>query len=535
MLLKVGSSLTLLATVAGCAGLPSRLPGSQEVVESRKQVEAAQQSFQEAKKSEPAVTISSGIFLGRGRSVPLAQTEQLPLIFKKEASLVFPEGSSLETVVSQVSQILEIPIVLGDGLSATSGANVALQGPAPISAASSAPTTSASPVISASASAAKAKIVLPSMSYRGNVVGLFNTLCSSFGGSWEYRDGYVYLYKWKSKTYALTALIGKLENTLEMASGNSDLSSKHSTTSTVSNDAWKEAVENIRTIVSNSGTVTVNQSAGTLTVSATAYALSQVDDYIREVNASMSKQVAIDVSVYTLSLQNSATYGFDLSTAFKSLTDKYSLTLAGASPLLSGLSTLGSLTAVLEPGSQNPNIARWEGSKAVLQALREQGTLSLVTNASGITLNNQPMPMRDLRNTKYVSQIDVAVDANGGKIFTPKVDIVSTGFSMLVTPSVLESNNILLSCSLSLSDLIAMESFTTSDGSTVQLPDLSSKTFTQRIAVKPGSTVVLAGFQSDSNSVKADSGLSAFGKTGASDRKLVLILISTNLIKGAQG
>jgi type II secretory pathway component GspD/PulD (secretin) len=81
---------------------------------------------------------------------------------------------------------------------------------------------------------------------------------------------------------------------------------------------------------------------------------------------------------------------------------------------------------------------------------------------------------------------------------TLTADTIITGFSMLVTPTVLDSGRILLESALSISALRELKDFSSGEGNlknSIQLPAIDDFSTLQRLSVKAGETLVMTGFE----------------------------------------
>ena len=73
---------------------------------------------------------------------------------------------------------------------------------------------------------------------------------------------------------------------------------------------------------------------------------------------------------------------------------------------------------------------------------------------------------------------------------------VLQGFTVQVTPRLLDDGRILVQYSLSIVDVLAMNTFTSS-GSSVQLPTTANRDFVQQAVLKSGSTLFIGGAEED--------------------------------------
>ena len=66
---------------------------------------------------------------------------------------------------------------------------------------------------------------------------------------------------------------------------------------------------------------------------------------------------------------------------------------------------------------------------------------------------------------------------------------------MTVVPNILKDNNVLLQYNVSLSNIEDIKTFEASDDTKVQLPEVTSRSFSQKVRMQMGQTLVLGGFE----------------------------------------
>src|SRR5690606_20954939 len=89
--------------------------------------------------------------------------------------------------------------------------------------------------------------------------------------------------------------------------------------------------------------------------------------------------------------------------------------------------------------------------------------------------------------------------------------VVTTGFSMSVTPHILDNHRVALQYTVTLSNLDNLATIE-SGGSSIQTPEVSTRSFLQRVAMPVGSTLVLAGFEQTRNRDNKAVGLSGYSR-----------------------
>ena len=152
--------------------------------------------------------------------------------------------------------------------------------------------------------------------------------------------------------------------------------------------------------------------------------------------------------------------------------------------------------------------SQWAGSDAVISALQSVSRVSLMTSASVYTLNNQPVPVQVAKQTSYLASIMNTLTPNVGSTTALTPGVVTSGFNMNLLPHILEDNTVLLQYAVDISSLLALRS-ATSNGSTIQIPELETRNFLQRVSLRSGETLVLSGFEQTNDNMDRRGALAA--------------------------
>lgn len=368
------------------------------------------------------------------------------------------------------------------------------------------------------------------IAYDGSLRGLLNLISSLSGYGWDFdpKQYSITFSKMKIRTFTFFAPPGtvSIENAVTNKSrDNTSSSSSINGTSTISSsdmvnqtsqssktsielDVWSDIEDGLKQLISANGSVSINQTAGSITVRDTAPRLEQIAQYISDANQRLGRQVALTVRGWSVQLANDVDAGLDLSILF----ENGSVVINGGSiPALTN-----SLSASILSGSMR-------SSTAVVQALRKWGTVSQLTNMSGIVMSNQPFQVHADKNTGYLAGMSNSTTDYGQTTELTAGEITS-GFAMTITPTVLENRRVILQYNLNLSNLVALREFTTL-GATIHLPEVDNLKFSQRSALRLGQTLVLAGYQQENREDTKSLGFLSGKKTKTQGRNIIIITI----------
>ena len=363
--------------------------------------------------------------------------------------------------------------------------------------------------------------------YKGDLKGLLDAITLSTGYGWQYSNNTVTFAEVISKTYTIYAIPGKnsysnnITNKSKENSGGSGggagqtVSSADTAAETAQTtktefeiDAFEEIVENIKGLLSPKGTVTANQGAGTITVQDKARIVSSVDTFIEEINTKMARQVALNIQVWSLEISDDTDLGFNLNVLFE---EQNMAILAGSASSLAN-----NITASIVSG-------KLKGSQATLNALKKWGNASSVTSASGIAMNNQPLPTLAVQRQAYLASMSTEItDYGQNSELTPGE--ITTGFAMTIIPHILEKREVILQYNVNISKLDDIQRFSQKD-ITIDLPQTSNRSFSQRMRMQMGQTLVLAGYQQDIDSDSKSLGFLSGGKNKSKSKSLLIITI----------
>lgn len=355
--------------------------------------------------------------------------------------------------------------------------------------------------------------MMSTVDYSGKVSGFLDMICARFGLAWKYQDKQVYIYRFVTREFSLDALPGttKFKASVSKAgsggsSGSTSGGSAYSSASNVDTDSelavWKSMQEAVTQMLSKDGRVALNQSTGTLVVTDVKENVERVAKFVERENAILTRQVAVDVQVLTVTLDNSKEYGIDWNLVYSKLSNlapDWTLGFTSPSTLLG--TAAGSVgLQIVSPIDSNGLTDRMTGSQALFQALSSVGAVSVVTSTTAITLNRQPIPVAVTNQTGYLASTTPATATTGGTGGVPGLvpGTVTTGFILNLLPAITDDNRVLLRFALDLSELKRIGTISVGSGETlqsIQTPEILSTQFMQGVSLKGGETLVLTGFE----------------------------------------
>lgn len=438
---------------------------------------------------------------------------------------------NLNEIASWLTSITSQPVSLGPELLA--------QAPMAAGSVQPFPSMAAQPSGVQSSNGATASRPL-SVTYSGSVKGFLDIVAANYGIFWKLQDQSIRLLLTDSRTFRIKALPGETQLSSNIGSTSSSSTAASGATGgagtsngTSSNNAgisftglsvWAGIEAGIKQLLTPlTGKVAVSPATGTVSVSDTPQVLDRVAEYVKEQNASLSRQVAVNVRVLSVSLNEGENYGINWDAVYQNISENAVFKVASAFPTATGAANFVLQTAT--PSSNNWGAA----SGAIISALSTQGKVSELTSATVVTMNNQPAPVNVGRQVSYLASSSTTVTASAGSTTSLTPGQVQTGFSMVLVPHIIDGKELLMQSSVNLSSLIKL-STVTSGGASIQSPDMSTSNFIQRVRMTSGDTLVVAGFDQDnlsavSNGVGAAKNNFLGSQEATGKRTLLVVLI----------
>lgn len=388
----------------------------------------------------------------------------------------------------------------------------------------------------------------PSMpvSYEGSLSGLLERLSGNFGINWRYDGSTISITRFETRVFTVEALPGTQQvqdgmqddtnsgsSSSSGGSGGSSGGGSSSSSSSITQNSkfsidikyWDELDKVIVSMLAGTGTVVVSPSLGTVTVTTTPEIMRTVSNYLEQENQRISRQIAVNVEIYSVTLTKGMDFNVAFNTALRRLTN-FGGNFSGASAPtdVTSFTGGGALSLAILNNRQISNLGDGQNITHppgeitdVFKALSGIGDTTKVAKFPLITLNNRPVSRRIGQDINYVYSATSNTSGAGttstfsGTSLVPGT--VHQGFSVQLTPRLLDDGRILLQYSLSIIDVLGMDSFNSICGSsttasasctanaagssTVQLPKTANRIFVQQSVLKSGSTLILGGAEED--------------------------------------
>jgi MSHA biogenesis protein MshL len=269
-------------------------------------------------------------------------------------------------------------------------------------------------------------------------------------------------------------------------------------TSTV--NFWGDLGEQLKSMVSPTGSFTVNSLAGTVLVRDNHRNIEMIADYLSQVTKSVVRQLDLEVEIYEIALGNSSQLGVNWNLVSNRLNTNFStLPGQGALPAAGGLIVQNPLYGP-SPGAPALKITSSSTDlQTVIDALKQQGTLKIVSKPRLRTLNNQPAVVRVGQDLPvFLTQSVVSPGTTNQLVTTTEsIQTITVGTVLSITPQIAGSGLITLDITPAVSRLVRID--TSATGNT-KAPIIDIRQASSIVRLRDGATVIMGGLVQDSNS-----------------------------------
>ncbi|MHB1948371.1 MAG: hypothetical protein ACYCQI_09685 [Gammaproteobacteria bacterium] len=413
-----------------------------------------------------------------------------------------------------------------------------------------------------------------SVNYSGTVKGALDLISAKTGYVYSINGCNVYWQAFVTRTFDIAFMPGVADYQMGKAGGGGasapssagagqtvnamidDSSASQFSNLKGSLSVWKDLENTIKQLLSPEGKVMVSESTTTVTVRDRATNVDLVGKFISNFNHNLSKQVLVKVQVLDISLSNAYNYGIDWTAVKHTLGSNFILNANYGTPIsISNLAPFatttpfgaaaGSAAGLPQLGVINPGHST--GVTALINALTQQGKVSIVTEPRVVCLNNQVSAVRIVNQQGYLASVQnttVAGAAGGGSAGTITSQItpgtVITGLTLYILPKIM-GEKIFLQVNVDLSTLVSIQTISsgslasTTNSPTIQTPQLTQKQFNQRSVVGSNDTMIISGFKSVQNTANAMQLLESQalgGKASTQNNVETIVLITPIILHG---
>lgn len=408
---------------------------------------------------------------------------------------------------------------------------------------------------------------LVSIDYSGTVKGALELLASQTNYAYETTEQDITWEAYVTKTFdisfmpgAATYVVGQTTattygNNSSSGGGSSGSNTSSTTGNLMSNDqeysglqaaslsVWNDLKQTLDELKSSEGKVAVSEATTMVTVYDHPGNVSAMARYINELNKAMSQEVRLKVQVLEVDLDKEHTFGLDWNLMQHWLGTNVGIA-GGIGTSVNVANSIGSAGASSAFSPVSLSVGQ-TGNNVILQALSTQGKVSVVTEPTVVTMNNQVAEIRISRDTSYLQNVSVTTGtgANDNTTTSLTPGIVTDGFILYLLPKI-KDDRVFLQISSTLSNLTSLNTVDSSGTvnpavkdakqalNAIQIPSLAEKRFNIRGLVGNNSTLIVGGFKQTHNTTRETKFLEvkALGGQGAQVQNSETVILITPTI-----
>ncbi len=276
-------------------------------------------------------------------------------------------------------------------------------------------------------------------------------------------------------------------NTNESNAVSSNPSGSISLTLSESDSLYGIISRNIKEMLTKKGKYFINPKDGLIWVKDRVSNVNEVSAYIKRIDKFLSKQVFLKVEVIDVSLNKGFQTGINwnllFNQAFKS--NAFSAESISVAAQLASGNNISNAPYIGFTGSGN--------SSAILNALKTQGAVNVISQPRLVLMDGQTRLISSGTITPYISSIQTMALSLSQTETYPVISQVQTGLSISFTPHInFKNNSVSVTLSLIDNSITGYQSFSVS-GDSFSNPVIESKSFSDTVNVKSGSTVLVGG------------------------------------------
>ncbi len=277
----------------------------------------------------------------------------------------------------------------------------------------------------------------------------------------------------------------------------------------IESDLFDELGKGVQSLLSDTGRMHVDRSAGLIQVTDFADRLDQVGVYVEAVQLRATRQVRIEARVFQIALSDAAAISID----WKAVAARSGAMVRGGAGRAVGM--------------------RITDFDALKKALAEQGTVRMIAAPHVVAMNNEPAVMRAGTQGVYFTTAS-QLDPTGRSERTSTPVAILEGLTLTVTAQIASDGIVQLSVAPTYTEKTGQSKSPAGD----IFPVLQVSEADTLVRVQDGDTIVVSGFLQDRQTAKPTSGLAGFFGAQARETvisELVILLTPTVVNAGDNG
>ena len=257
---------------------------------------------------------------------------------------------------------------------------------------------------------------------------------------------------------------------------------------------WDELEQQLTSILSANGKLAINRMVGNIMVTDHKANVERAGDFLKHLKRTLHMQVDIEAQIFEVVFNDEFHFGIDWQNVMGSL-EKWAISSGGLpvgipSSRLIVDNPIGGLT----PGAPALSLAiTKDQTRVVIDALKEQGRLEVVSQPRLRTLNNQAAMIKVGTDKPFFRRTSTTISTSGQPVTTESIEIqsITIGTVLALTPQISEDGWITMDISPVITRLVDTVSSGGDNPSTA--PEVDIKQTSSLVRIRDNSTVVIGG------------------------------------------
>ncbi len=254
---------------------------------------------------------------------------------------------------------------------------------------------------------------------------------------------------------------------------------------------WEELEEQLKSLLTPSGKIAINRMVGTIMVTDHKANVSRIGDFVKHIKRTLHLQVDLEAQIYEVVFNDEFHLGIDWQNVTGSL-EKWAISSGGVP---GGFPTSRLIVdhplGGLAPGAPALSLAvTKDESRVVLDALKQQGRLEVVSQPRIRTLNNQAALIKVGTEKPFFRRSVIATTGTSSQTTTDvEIQSITIGTVLSLTPQISDDGWITMDISPVITRLV--DSVAGPDGATA--PEVDIKQTSSLVRMRENSTVIIGG------------------------------------------
>ncbi len=255
---------------------------------------------------------------------------------------------------------------------------------------------------------------------------------------------------------------------------------------------WDELDEQLKGVLSPNGKLTINRMVGSIMVTDHKANVDRIGDYLKQLKRTLHLQVDIEAQIYEVVFNDEFHFGIDWQNVMGSL-EQWAISSGGVP---GGFPTsrliVDNPLGGLKPGAPALSLAiTKDQTRVVIDALKQQGRLEVVSQPRIRTLNNQAAMIKVGTDKPFFRTSTITTTGTGPSQTAENVEVqsITIGTVLALTPQISEDGWITMDISPVITRLV--DSVAGPAGATA--PEVDIKQTSSLVRIRENTTVIIGG------------------------------------------